>query len=90
VNAPRQLVLDFLGWLDEFPRTYTSAMDAWRTSCPRLPVWEDAIEQRLIARISVEGAEAAVVLTNAGRAMLEESNAIARAGVTPEGAQRGR
>ena len=38
------LRLQFLSWVAASPRTYAEAMDAWRTSCPRLSVWEDALE----------------------------------------------
>ena len=38
------LVLDLLQWLEETPKPYMDVMDAWRTSCPRLTVWEDAID----------------------------------------------
>jgi D-3-phosphoglycerate dehydrogenase len=33
------LILDLLQWLTSGERTYEEVMDAWRTSCPRLPVW---------------------------------------------------
>jgi hypothetical protein len=36
------LILDLLEWVGPASRPYTEVMDAWRTSCPRLPVWEDA------------------------------------------------
>ena len=36
------LILDLLEWIGPGHRAYTEMMDAWRTSCPRLPVWEDA------------------------------------------------
>ena len=36
------LILDFLEWVAARPRPYAEVMDAWRTSCPRLTVWEDA------------------------------------------------
>jgi hypothetical protein len=44
------LILDFLEWLGSEPRPYAEVMDAWRTSCPRLTVWEDAIDRGFIAR----------------------------------------
>ncbi len=37
------LTMQFLEWLSERPRTYSDTMDAWRTSCPRLSIWEDAL-----------------------------------------------
>ena len=43
------LVLDLLEWLACRERSYEETLDAWRTSCPRLTVWEDANEQGLIA-----------------------------------------
>ncbi len=36
------LVLDLLEWIGPEARPYAEVMEAWRTSCPRLPVWEEA------------------------------------------------
>ena len=36
------LVLDLLEWIGPEPRPYAEVIEAWRTSCPRLPVWEEA------------------------------------------------
>ena len=44
------LVLDLLEWLGSGPRPYSEVMDAWRTSCPRLPVWEEANDRGFIER----------------------------------------
>ena len=44
------LICDLLEWLDRAPRTHAEVMDGWRTSCPRLPVWEEATDRRLVAR----------------------------------------
>lgn len=49
-RALDSLVLDLLEWLAREPRTYTQTMDAWRTSCPRLAVWEEALDRGLIER----------------------------------------
>lgn len=38
------LVRDLVRWVAESPRAYDEVMDAWRTSCPRLTVWEDAVD----------------------------------------------
>jgi hypothetical protein len=43
------LVLDLVTWLAESPRPYQQVMEAWRTSCPRLPVWEEANDRELVA-----------------------------------------
>lgn len=49
------LILDLLEWLAEGDRSYEEVMDAWRTSCPRLTVWEDANERGLITTIDMNG-----------------------------------
>jgi D-3-phosphoglycerate dehydrogenase len=60
------LLLDLLEWLAQGDRTYEEVMDAWRTSCPKLPVWEDANDRGLVA------SEAATVrITSSGLAFLE-------------------
>lgn len=43
------LTLQLLEWIAEKPRTYDEVLDAWRTSCPRLSIWEDACIEGLIA-----------------------------------------
>jgi hypothetical protein len=34
------LIRELLEWLGPSPRPYAETLEAWRTSCPRLPVWE--------------------------------------------------
>jgi hypothetical protein len=41
-DTVESLVLDLLEWIGPGSRPYAEVLDAWRTSCPRLPVWEDA------------------------------------------------
>lgn len=66
VVAP--LILDFLDWLAVKPRPYVEVMDMWRTSCPRLTVWEDAVDQGFVAyRRGQHGGDAVVELTPRGR-----------------------
>jgi hypothetical protein len=64
------LTLDFLAWLAAEPRDYVDVMDAWRTSCPRLTVWEDAIDAGLISRVHVAGCPVRIELTGRGEALL--------------------
>ena len=66
------LILDFLAWLAAEPRCYADVMEAWRTSCPRLTVWEDAVDQGFIARRRSAGM-LLVELTAAGRDFLEQN-----------------
>jgi hypothetical protein len=66
------LLLQFLSWVDTKPRSYGETMDAWRTSCPRLSIWEDAVGDGLVALEPAAGrqGEARVVLTADGRARI--------------------
>jgi hypothetical protein len=73
LHAPMALVLDLLDWVGRRTRTYDETIDAWRTSCPRLPVWEDAVENGLIAIVADEAHGAlTVALTEKGRAWIGE------------------
>lgn len=60
------LVLDLAEWVAVRPRTYREAMSAWRTSCPRLTIWEDAIDSGVVQLFHCSGAEPAVVITPKG------------------------
>jgi hypothetical protein len=54
-----------LEWLDEQPRSYSETLEAWKTSCPRLSIWEDALADRLIRIVAGN-----VHVTPAGKALL--------------------
>jgi hypothetical protein len=47
-ESPGALTLQLLEWITAQPRTYAEVLDAWRTSCPRLSIWEDACIDGLI------------------------------------------
>src|SRR5215472_12978289 len=49
------LILDLLEWLGKQDRTYEETMEAWRTSCPKLPVWEDATDRGLVSMDFAQG-----------------------------------
>lgn len=70
------LVLDLLNWLEPKPKSYAEVMDGWRTSCPRLPVWETAVERDLVARERIAG-KSVITLTDRGRSLLRASGRIA-------------
>ena len=57
------LIRDFVEWVAKEPRPYTEALEAWRTSCPSLTVWEDAMERGLIERCAVLGEGTFLVAT---------------------------
>jgi len=64
------LVHDLLAWLAPGERPYAEVLDAWRTSCPRLPVWEEANDRGFIVHSRMAGC-AMVGLTAEGRAFLQ-------------------
>ena len=70
-DAVEPLILDLLEWLSKDDRDYLETMDAWRTSCPRLPVWESANDRGLVTR-KVANGRAMVGLTAAGREALQQ------------------
>jgi hypothetical protein len=71
-TAPASLVLDFLEWLAAGPKPYAEVMEAWRTSCPRLTVWEDAVDAGYVVR-RAGGGGVTVALTAEGRSFLNRS-----------------
>ena len=66
------LILDLLEWIGREPRAYADVIDAWRTSCPRLTVWEDAMDRGFVAREHAKDREVTIRLTAAGRGFLRE------------------
>jgi len=64
------LILDLLEWVAKRERTYEEVMDAWRTSCPKLPVWEDANDRGLVMRDEING-RSVVRITASGIALLQ-------------------
>ena len=66
------LILDLLEWIGRMPRPYADVMEAWRTSCPRLPVWEEANARGFLEQRHRPGGEAVVVVSEAGIRRLEE------------------
>jgi hypothetical protein len=69
------LILDFVQWVAERPRAYADALEAWRTSCPRLTVWEEAFERGLVTYRHERDGSAFVVATEAGLHALARSRA---------------
>ena len=71
------LILDLLEWVQKSERSYEEVMEAWRTSCPRLPVWEEANERGLIAIQRLNG-RSTIVITSAGLAHLQQKQAFSK------------
>ncbi|MEM8682287.1 MAG: hypothetical protein AAGF72_02585 [Pseudomonadota bacterium] len=70
-NEP--LVLDLIEWIAGRPRAYDEVMEAWRTSCPRLTIWEDAVDAGFVSVGSDGGFDKTVSVTGKGRAFLEKA-----------------
>jgi hypothetical protein len=66
------LVLDLLEWIGPKARPYREVMEAWRTSCPRLPVWEEANERGFIEHHHAQGSGAMVSVSLLGAQFLAE------------------
>ena len=60
------LILDLLEWIGTGPRPYAEVLEAWQTSCPLLPVWEEANDRGFIARHRAPGRGALVSVSTAG------------------------
>jgi hypothetical protein len=54
-EATDALVLDLVEWIAREPRLYSEVIETWRTSCPRLTIWEDAVDRGYVARQAVAG-----------------------------------
>ena len=67
------LTIEFLTWVASRPRTYAETMDAWRSNCPRHPVWDDAVTEGLVQIAGGEGAARHVTLTPKGKTLLQRS-----------------
>jgi hypothetical protein len=69
------LILDFLQWIMAGPRSYAEAMETWRTSCPRLTIWEDSIDRELVV-LRQSGSTLQVEVTPQGRQFLADSGRV--------------
>jgi D-3-phosphoglycerate dehydrogenase len=70
-DTVESLVLDLLDWLSRRDRSYEETMEAWRTSCPKLPVWEDANERGLVC-VEYNQSYSSVRVTAAGAELLHQ------------------
>ena len=66
------LILDLLEWIGPDARPYAEVMEAWRTSCPRLPVWEEASARGFVTREHRPGVGAFVAVSRDGCAYLAQ------------------
>ncbi len=71
-DAVEPLIRDLLAWIAAGERSHAEVMDAWRTSCPRLPVWEEATDRGLVT-LGHGGGRRTVRITATGRALLAQA-----------------
>jgi hypothetical protein len=72
------LIGDMLAWIAAEPRSYADVMDVWRTSCPRLTVWEDAVDRGLVVRQRIDGSGVLVSITAEGQRFLRQQARVHR------------
>jgi hypothetical protein len=65
------LTLQFLEWVASGSRTHADVMETWRSSCPRLSIYEDAALEGLV-RYDAE--RRVVTVTPKGEAALHSSS----------------
>jgi hypothetical protein len=65
------LILDLVEWVAAQPRPYAEVMEAWRTSCPKLAVWEEAVDRGLLVSEAAAMGGVLVAATPSGRRWLE-------------------
>ena len=70
------LVLDLVEWIGREPRLYSEVIETWRTSCPRLTIWEDAVDRGYVRRRPVAGQGVHVAITPSGEKFLREHGRI--------------
>jgi hypothetical protein len=69
-DAADPLVLDFVEWIAREPRLYSEVIATWRTSCPRLTIWEDAVDLGYVTREGIAGFGIIVMVTEDGEKLL--------------------
>lgn len=80
-DAVEVLMFDLLEWLASAERSYDEVMDAWRTSCPRFPVWEEANERKLVAKEHLNG-RTVVRVSASGLELLQQRESIKAGAIT--------
>jgi hypothetical protein len=69
IDTADPLVLDLVEWIAREPRLYSEVIETWRTSCPRLTIWEDAVDRGYVAR-EPAGETVRVAITEDGKRLL--------------------
>ena len=80
------LVLDLVEWVAREPRLYSEVIATWRTSCPRLTIWEDAVDRGYVAREAIAGFGIVVIVTDDGEKLLRDHGRLLPSPLAGEGA----
>lgn len=72
-EATDPLVLDLVEWIGREPRLYSDVIETWRTSCPRLTIWEDAVDRGYVTRELSAGRGLRVAITESGAKFLRDN-----------------
>ena len=70
-ESTENLILEFLTWVADRPRTYEEAMEAWQSHCPRQTIWEDAVIDGLVKIESTPPQGSRILLTERGETLLK-------------------
>jgi hypothetical protein len=85
METVENLIVDLVEWVGSKDRSYRETLEAWRTSCPRLPVWEEANDRGLLETVA-DGGISVVRPTPAGLRLLRERRPRAWAALVKENA----
>ena len=77
-EAADTLVLDFVEWIAREPQLYSEVIAIWRTSCPRLTIWEDATDGGYVLRETIAGFGIVVTVTEGGEKLLRAHGRVGR------------
>ena len=83
-DSPETLVLDLVELVAREPRPYGEAIAAWRTSCPRMTVWEDTMDLGLVRRLKSDAGKSLMTATEAGLALLRRHNRLPAPAARPK------
>ena len=72
VDPTIALTRQMLEWISSHPKTYAEVLEVWRTSCPRLSIWEDACIGGLV---EYDAGSRAVTVSAKGKKLLHEATA---------------
>jgi hypothetical protein len=73
----KDLLLDLVEWVGRKPKPYDEVMAAWRTSCPRLQIWEDAVDHGFVSRRHIGTEGTLVDITEKGLGFLRDNGRVA-------------